>query len=88
MKRLTFGVASSPLLETQVLRQLAKNKQTEFPIASTVVKEAFYVDDCLIGANSVQEATTSGKTMPSFRNCWNETPVVVEQLQRSIVVNS
>ena len=52
MTRLTFGVACSPFLAIQVLRQIAE----EFPKAAEAVFTCFYVDDCLTGANSEEEA--------------------------------
>lgn len=57
MTRLTFGVASSPFLATQVLRQMAKDYQDSHPKAAKIIMSAFYVDDCLTGANTVMEAT-------------------------------
>lgn len=63
MKRFTFGVASSPFLATQVLRQLMENKQAKFPTVSAVVKESFYVDDCLVGVNSVHNAAQLRKRL-------------------------
>ncbi len=56
MTRVTFGVTSSPFLATQVLRQLAKDYQKEYPRASHIVNTQFYVDDCLTGASTVTEA--------------------------------
>ena len=56
MKRLTFGVASSPFLATQILRQLAKDHYDDFPRASNILSNSFYVDDCLTGAETVEEA--------------------------------
>ena len=56
MTRLTFGVSAS--LATHVLRQLSKDYQAEYPEASELVLTSFYVDDCLTGANTVQEAVT------------------------------
>ena len=56
MKRLTFGVTSSPFLATKVLRQLAEDYQSEFPRAAQIIKESFYVDDCLTGADTLEEA--------------------------------
>ena len=64
MTRLTFGVTLSPFFATQVLRLVAIDHQTEYPIASTLVQQDFYVDDCLTGAdlrkkqfNSVRNST-------------------------------
>ena len=56
MLRLTFGVASSPFLATTVLRQLAEDYKEDYPTASSIILSSFYVDDCLTGANTVQEA--------------------------------
>ena len=56
MKHLTFGVASSPFLATQVLRRLAKDHYNDFPRASNVLSYSFYLDDCLTGAETVKEA--------------------------------
>lgn len=53
MTRLTFGVSSSPFLATQVLRQLASDHQDEHPAAAQAVRQSFYVDDLLAGADSV-----------------------------------
>ncbi len=56
MTRLTFGVTSSPFLATQVLRQVAHNYNEEYPKAAAVVLSTFYVDDCLMGADTVEDA--------------------------------
>ena len=58
MTRLTFGVSASPFLATQVLRQLSKDYQAEYPEASELVLTSFYVDDCPTGADTVQEAVS------------------------------
>ena len=56
MKRLTFGVTSSPFLTTQTLRQVVEDFSEEFPKAAKIVREDFYVDDLLTGASTVAEA--------------------------------
>ena len=56
MTCLTFGVACSPFLAVQVLRQVALDYQQEYPLASQVVLNNFYIDDCLTGTESVEEA--------------------------------
>ena len=55
MTCLTFGVACSPFLAVQVLRQVALDYQQEYPLASQVVLNNFYVDDCVTGTESVEE---------------------------------
>ena len=39
------------------LKQNALDNAEEFPMASKAVQECFYVDNCLSGADSIQEAT-------------------------------
>ena len=56
MKRLTFGVSSSPFLATKVLRQAAADHKEEFPEAAEVIINSFYVDDCLTGAATLEES--------------------------------
>ncbi|XP_017471090.1 PREDICTED: uncharacterized protein LOC108362572 [Rhagoletis zephyria] len=52
----TYGLNCSPYLTIKVLHTLAKDEGTEFPEAADVLKECFYVDDCLSGASSVDKA--------------------------------
>ena len=52
--RVTFG-ASSPFLAMQVLRQVAKDHEKQYPRAAKIISN-FYVDDCLMGAATPEEA--------------------------------
>ena len=56
MKRLTFRVTLSPFLATSVLCQVVQDHQDEFPRAAQVIKDDFYVDDCLMGTTIELEA--------------------------------
>ena len=56
MKRLTFGVTSSPFGATETLMQVAKDFDVEFAVASEIVLKDFYVDDLLTGTNNLDEA--------------------------------
>ena len=56
MKRLTFVIITSPYLASQVLRQLAMYHGKEFVRVEKLINQSFYVDDCLTGADSVEEA--------------------------------
>ena len=56
MTRLTFGVTSSPFLATQTLRKLADDYSSELPQVAQTVHTSFYVDDCLTGADNLEEA--------------------------------
>ena len=57
MTRVIFGVSPSAFLANMALKQNALDNAEEFPVASKAVQECFYVDDCLSGADSIQEAT-------------------------------
>ena len=54
MTRVTFGVTSSPFLATEVLRQVAKDHEKQYPRAAKIISN-FYVDDCLTGAATPDE---------------------------------
>ena len=56
MKRLTFGVTTSPFLATQTFHKLADLCEGEHPRVSQLIKSFFYVDDCLAGAATMDEA--------------------------------
>ncbi|XP_055708965.1 uncharacterized protein LOC129805218 [Phlebotomus papatasi] len=61
--RVCFGVASSPFLATRALMQLADDHEGEFPLASSVLRSSFYVDDCIFSASSVEEARETQKQL-------------------------
>ena len=56
MKRVIFGVRSSPFLATQVLRQLAMDYRDEFSKAADIILNTFYVDDVLTSADTLPDA--------------------------------
>ena len=56
LKTVTFGVASAPFQAIRTLHQIADDNHKEFPLAASVIKSDFYVDDLISGANSVEEA--------------------------------
>ena len=55
MTRVTFGVSATTFAANMALRQNAVDHITEFPMAAKAVLNSFYVDDGLIGADSVEE---------------------------------
>ena len=55
MTRVTFGVSSSAFIANMSVKQNATDFAHKYPLAARVVEESFYVDDCLTGANSVEE---------------------------------
>ena len=57
MTRLTFGVTSSPFIAAQTLRCIATDNAKLYPQVAEVVLKNFYVDDCLTGKESIEEAS-------------------------------
>ena len=50
LNTVTYGTASASFLSTRCLRQLANEHQSQYPDASSVVANDFYMDDLLTGA--------------------------------------
>ncbi|GBO13466.1 hypothetical protein AVEN_98672-1 [Araneus ventricosus] len=55
LKTVTYDTTSAPILVTRTLPQLAKDERENFPIASKVLLEDFYMDDCLSGASDINQ---------------------------------
>lgn len=58
MKRVTFGVAASSFAANMSVRQNVTNFAAKYPLAAVVVDKSIYVDDCLTGADTVEEAVS------------------------------
>lgn len=58
MKRVTFGVASAQYMAVKAVQQLAEDQKERFPVAATVAKQDFYVDDLFTGASTIERAST------------------------------
>ncbi|XP_062557358.1 uncharacterized protein LOC134222232 [Armigeres subalbatus] len=56
LKTVTYGTASAPFLATRVLKQIAQDEGTHFPLAARAVIEDFYVDDFFSGSKTVNDA--------------------------------
>ncbi len=54
MTRATFGVATSCFAANMAVKQNAIEHEVQFPLAARVVKEFFYIDDGLTGADDVK----------------------------------
>ncbi|GAB0100398.1 hypothetical protein DMENIID0001_164320 [Sergentomyia squamirostris] len=54
-KGVCFGVTSSPFLATRVLVDLAISSSSTHPLASQLLHNSFYVDDCLASFSSLSE---------------------------------
>ncbi|XP_055711546.1 uncharacterized protein LOC129806797 [Phlebotomus papatasi] len=56
LSTVTYGTSSAPYLATKVLQQMANDYSDEFPEASKVILNSFYMDDLLCGASNMEEA--------------------------------
>jgi hypothetical protein len=56
MTRVTFGVSASSFAANTSVKRNALDHALEFPKAANAVESAFYVDDCLMGVDSIDEA--------------------------------
>ena len=63
MTRVTFGVASSSFAANMAIKQNALEGEQEYPLAAAAVRDSFYVDDGLTGADSHQEAVELQKQL-------------------------
>lgn len=55
LNTITYGMASALYLATRYLQQVAKKNAKEYPAASNVILQDFYMDDLLMGTESIQE---------------------------------
>ena len=69
MTRVTFGVSASAFAANMSIRQNAVDLAHEYPLAAKVVEESIYVDDCLTGADNVQEAIHLYKQLRGLFQC-------------------
>ncbi len=56
MKRLTFGIKSSPFIASRVLQHIAQSHMESHPKAAQAIMQLFYVDDFLTSVYSAKEA--------------------------------
>jgi len=56
LKTVTYGTKSAPYLATKCLEYLASKEMQKYPIGSSALKNDFYVDDCITGADTIPEA--------------------------------
>ncbi|XP_059226530.1 uncharacterized protein LOC131998179 isoform X3 [Stomoxys calcitrans] len=56
LKTVTYGTTSAPFLAIRVLKQIAEDGRSEFPLACKVIESDTYVDDVISGCDSVTEA--------------------------------
>ena len=55
LKTVTYCTTSAPYLVTKCLNHLASIKRSIYPLGAAVLQNDFYVDDCLTGADTIDE---------------------------------
>lgn len=58
LNTVTYGTASASFLATRCLVEISNRIKDTDPIISSIIKNDFYVDDVLTGADSVDEASS------------------------------
>ena len=56
MTRITFGVSASSFAANMLVKQHACDFSARYPLAAQTVEKSFFVDDCLTGPDTVQDA--------------------------------
>ena len=69
MTRATFGVSASCFAANMAVKQNAIELADTYPLAAQVVHKAFYVDDGLTGADSVESAITLQRQLQDLFVC-------------------
>lgn len=55
LKTITYGTENAPYLAIRTLQKLSNDYEHEYPRIANIILKKFYVDDCLISANSNEE---------------------------------
>ena len=63
LSTVTYGTATAPFLATYALQLLAEKYEEIFPVASSVLKSDFYMDDLISGADTLEEALSLQKNL-------------------------
>lgn len=56
LSTVTFGMACAPYLAVRTLMQIATDIQAEYPVAAHAIRNCFYVDDFMTGADNIKDA--------------------------------
>ncbi|XP_062713817.1 uncharacterized protein LOC115255489 [Aedes albopictus] len=72
MTRVTYGLSPSSFLATRTLLQLAEDEGDSFPLASSALKQDFYMDDFIRSEETICKATQLRKEMDELlsRGCF------------------
>ena len=80
MTRVTFSVSTSSFAANMAVKQNASDFAMDFPLAYDAVKDNFYVDDGLTGADSVEETV---KLYEQLRNLFDKADLLLRKWNSS-----
>ena len=66
MTRVTFGVSASSFIANMCIKQNALTHAVRYPLAAKAVNDAFYVDDGITGADSIEAAIELQRQLQSL----------------------
>lgn len=66
MNTVTFGTTSAPYLAIKTLSRLAEDEKSRFPLGALCLQNGFYVDDCIYGSDTMEEALETQKQVLSI----------------------
>lgn len=69
LKTVTYGQACAPHCAIRALMQCAIDHETQFPMGASIVRNCFYVDDLLAGANSQVDLDKIKNEVTSLLKC-------------------
>lgn len=66
LKTVTYGTTAAPYLATKCLQHLANLNMSKYTYGAPTVRDDFYVDDCLSGANEISSALETQRQITSL----------------------
>ena len=92
LNTVTYGTSPATYLATRALTQLVKDEGSSFPLASNIIMNNFYVDDCISGADNETDAIESYKLLTKLlssggfelRKWMTNSSVLLQQIPESL----
>jgi len=66
LNTVTYGTVCAPYLETKCFQHLAQRAPTSQRLGADAIQQKFYVDDCLSGADTLEEAIRQRDQIAQF----------------------
>lgn len=66
LSTVTYGTKSAPFLAMMTLKKLAQDEKDQYPLASKILEQSFYMDDLVHGAHTLESANQIIKDLISL----------------------